>query len=599
MSDAPRWDLTTVYPSLDSAELDAALSRIKEQIGALEQLQTTQISRIDSAAPADQIGALIGEAVRRLNELRELAGTVEAYLHGFVCTDSRDTVAMRKLSEFEQLMVPAENLGTCFTAWIGGLGEALEPALAADKTASAHAFVLREMADQARFLMTPPEEALATELALSGATAWSKLQGTVTSQLTVDFELDGEQQSLPMPALINLHSHADEGVRRRAYEMELKTWHSVREPLAAAMNGVKGAGVTLNRRRGRKDALHRAIDGARIDRATLQTMLNAMEASLPVFRRYFRAKAERLGQEKLAWWNIFAPTGRAAAVYSWPQARELVLTRFAAFSPDLGALARRAFDEEWIDAEPRQGKRGGAFCMGVQGLKQSRVLCNFDGTLDQVSTIAHELGHAFHNECAFAAGKTELQSQTPMTLAETASIMCETLIAEGMLAEADDPQTELAILEARLIGDAQVIVDIYSRYLFEQEVFQRRARSELSADDLCDIMERAQKATYGDGLDADHLHPYMWTWKPHYYYADAPFYNFPYAFGLLFGLGLYAVYQQRGADFVADYRRLLASTGEASVVDLAARFGLDIRQSAFWEDSLALIETKIDRYCIL
>ncbi|HEY5159113.1 MAG TPA: M3 family metallopeptidase, partial [Anaerolineales bacterium] len=210
-----------------------------------------------------------------------------------------------------------------------------------------------------------------------------------------------------------------------------------------------------------------------------------------------------------------------------------------------------------------------------------------------------ELGHAFHNECAYRAGKTEIQQETPMTLAETASIMNETIVMEAILAQTTDPQEQLAIIETHLIGDAQVIVDIYSRYLFEKEVFERREKSELSPADLCDIMERAQKATYGDGLDEKYLHKYMWTWKPHYYYAGLSFYNFPYAFGLLFGTGLYAIYRQRGSDFVPDYKSLLASTGEASAADLAARFGIDIRSHRFWEDSLGVISKRIERYCEL
>ncbi|MCX7706827.1 MAG: M3 family metallopeptidase, partial [Anaerolineae bacterium] len=342
-----------------------------------------------------------------------------------------------------------------------------------------------------------------------------------------------------------------------------------------------------------------ALDMARIDRATLEAMLAAMEASFPAFRRYFRAKAQRLGKDRLPWWDIWAPTGKADRAFGWEETRDFILAQFATFSDDLAGLARRAFDVRWIDAEPREGKRGGAFCMGVDGIKESRVLCNFDGTLDQVSTVAHELGHAYHNPCLYMAGKTPLQSQTPMTLAETASIMCETIVMEAVLKQTTDPAEALAILETILIGQAQVIVDIYSRYLFEKEVFERRAASELSADEFCEIMTRAQRATYGDGLDERYLHPYMWTWKPHYYYPGLSFYNFPYAFGLLFGTGLYAIYQQRRAAFVPEYRALLASTGEAKAADLAARFGMDIRQRKFWEDSLAVIEERIERYCAL
>jgi pepF/M3 family oligoendopeptidase len=599
MTTPPRWDLTNVYPSLDSKEFEASVKKVKKQIGELEKFFDKNVDKTTAKTPVKKLAGLAGEAIDRFNTVYELYGTINAYIYSFVSTDSRDMLAMKKLSEFEQVGVRMQNLNTRFLAWAGKLSPVLNKVIAANPTAKAHAFMLKEAARQSRYMMSEPEEALAAELNLSGANAWEKLQGTVTSQLTVDFELDGEVKKLPMPALINLHSHPDESVRRRAYEAEMKAWDSVREPLAGAMNGVKGTTHTLNVHRGRKDSLHAPIDQSRIDRPTLEAMLGAMKASFPMFRKYFKAKAKRLGKDQLAWWDVFAPSGNSRKTYTYPEARDFILKNFNSFSPDLKAFAKRAFDKNWIDAEQRDGKRGGAFCMGVPVVKESRVLSNFDGTLDQVSTIAHELGHAFHNECAYAAGKTELQQDTPMTLAETASIMCETVVMEAILKQTSDPQEQLAILETRLIGDAQVIVDIYSRYLFEKEVFERRAGSELSADDLCEIMERAQKATYGDGLDEKYLHKYMWTWKPHYYDAGRPFYNFPYSFGLLFATGLYAIYLKRGADFVPDYKALLASTGEGTAADLAARFGIDIRSKKFWEDSLKVIGQKIDRYCKL
>jgi oligoendopeptidase F len=599
MTTPPRWDLTNVYPSLDSKKFDSAVRKARKQIAELEEFFSKRVDKTDSKTPVKKLGALAGEAIDRFNALYELSGTIRSYIYSFVSTDSHDQLAMKKQSEFEQVGVRMQNLNTRFLAWAGKLSPVMNKVIAASPTAKAHAFMLKEAARQSKYMMGEKEETLAAELSLSGSNAWSKLQGTVTSQLTVDFELDGEVKKLPTPALINLHSHPDESVRRRAYEAELKAWESVREPLAAAMNGVKGTAHSLNVRRGRTDALHAPIDMARIDRPTLEAMLGAMEASFPMFRKYFKAKARRLGKDQLDWWDVFAPIGDSNKTYSYPEARDFILENFGKFSPGLASFARRAFDQSWIDAEQREGKRGGAFCMGVPGVKESRVLCNFDGSLDQVSTIAHELGHAFHNECAYAAGKTELQQDTPMTLAETASIMCETVVMEAILAETSDPKEQLAILETRLIGDAQVIVDIYSRYLFEKEVFERRADSELSADDLCEIMERAQKATYGDGLNESHLHKYMWTWKPHYYIDGLSFYNFPYAFGLLFATGLYAIYVKRGADFVPDYKALLASTGEGTAADLAARFGIDIRSRKFWEDSLSIIGQKIERYCKL
>ncbi len=593
MTDIPRWDLSNVYPSLESAEFQAAVASVTRQIEELEKFFSENLNKADGATSPAELGALLGQSIDRFNALQELGYTIYSYIQSFVTTDSRDTLAMKKMSEFQRMMVRVQMLGTQFQAWVGKLPPALDSAIESNPTAQAHAFNLKEIAEQAKYLMSETEEGLAAELSLSSSSAWSKLQGTVTSQLTVEFELDGKTQKLPMPALINLRSHPDADVRRRAYEAENKAWDSVRESLAACMNGVKGEVNTLNKRRGREDALHSAIDAARIDRPTLEAMLGAMKDSFPMFQRYFKAKARHLGQEKLAWWDLFAPLGKTDTQYSWDEARAFILENFAKFSPEMADFARQAFDNRWIDAEQREGKRGGAFCMGVPAVKESRILSNFDGSLDQVSTLAHELGHGFHNYCAFQAGKTMIQQDTPMTLAETASIMCETIVMQAVLQKVSNPQEELAILETMLNGDSQVIVDIYSRYLFEKEVFERREKSELSPDDLSEIMERAQKETYGE-LAA--YQPYMWTWKPHYYYAGLSFYNFPYAFGLLFGTGLYAIYQQRGEAFVADYKHLLASTGEASAADLAARFGIDIRSREFWEGSLKVIEKKIERY---
>jgi pepF/M3 family oligoendopeptidase len=598
-SSNPRWDLTNVYPALDSKQFKNAVKKYKSLLDEME-IFLTKASKADSKTDSKKLGKLLGEATDRLNAIFELSGTINPFIYSYVSTDSRNKEASRAESEFEQIAVKANILNTKFQAWVGTLGKpAIQKAVKTNASANAHLFGLYEAAEQSKYLMSEAEEILAAELTLSGGNAFGKLQGIVTSQMTVDFELDGKTQKMPMPALINLRSHPDEATRRRGYEAENQAWAGVQETLAAAMNGVKGETLTLDKKRGREDAVHASLDFARIDRATLNAMLGAMKDSFPMFEKYHKHKAKLIGKDKLAWWDLFAPLGKTDKVYSWKEACEFIVDNFNKFSPELGTFAKRAFDNNWVDAEQREGKRGGAFCMGVEGVKESRILMNFDGSFDQVSTLAHELGHAFHNECAYQANKTPIQQNTPMTLAETASIMCETIVTEALLKNIQDPQEELGVLEAQIQGAAQVVVDIYSRYLFEKEVFEKRAQSELSSDDLNDIMERAQKATYGDGLDEKYLQKYMWTWKPHYYTSGFSFYNYPYAFGLLFATGLYAIYQQRGEEFVPAYKKLLASTGEARAADLADTFGINIRTKKFWADSLAIIGKRVERYCQL
>jgi pepF/M3 family oligoendopeptidase len=596
----PHWSLDGIYPGLESPEFEAAISTLKDKIGALESfMQAESISR---KGPIPTELTTIAERVEvyldRANEIAFLYSTLRAYVSGIVSTDSFNNLAKRRLSELQLLGVPVETQEVRFRGWMGeAIRQAgnLETVLQAGEKLAEHAFYLRETFEQSRYLMSEPEEALTSELMLSGGAAWEKLQETVTSQVLVPFERNNVIEELPISALQNIVRYdPDERVRRAAFEAEIKAWEGVREPLAASLNGVKGTVNTLNHHRHREDSVHAALDQARIDRETLETMMGVMAESFPMFRKYYGAKAQRLGKEQLAWWDLFAPAGESRRSFPYPQARDFILEQFRTFGERLVALAARAFDDGWIDAEPRAGKVGGAFCMKVPLLEESRILANFDGSLDQLLTLAHELGHAFHNECL--AGLTMLQRRTPMTLAETASTFCETLVTDAALRASSDSQEELAILETFLIGASQVIVDISSRFMFEKEVFERRRQAELSADDFCEIMTRCQKATYGDGLDEAHPHPYMWAWKPHYYSTGLSYYNFPYAFGLLFGLGLYAEFQKRGAAFVADYEGLLRSTGSGRAADLAGRFGIDLRVPEFWRGSLSVIEQRLERY---
>jgi pepF/M3 family oligoendopeptidase len=599
----PRWDLSNVYPGLESEPFKQAVSQVRVGLDELDEyLSIHQMGRggpVPEGGPS-AVAATLGGYLERMNALLRLYETLGSYVYSFFSTDSYNAAARRILSELEVLQVRLERQEVLFRGWVGTVAEQadlFQAALDEAGPARKHAFYLKETAEQSRYLMSTEEETLAAELSLGGARAWEKLQTVVATQIVVPFERDGRVEELPISVIQNLSTDPDGEVRRRAFEVELAAWQSHREPLAACLNGVKGAVNTLNRRRGRIDCLHQPLDQARIDRETLEAMLGAMVDAFPAFRRYYQHKAALLGKEALPWWDLFAPVGRAGRRYTFAEARDLLLEQFGVFSGRLLAMARRAFERRWIDTEPRDGKDGGGFCIPIPALEESRILCNYDGSFLQLSTLAHELGHAYHNDCQ--AGKTQLQRRTPATLAETASILVETCITEAALAWATDAQEELAILDSFLLVAGQVVVDIYSRYLFEKEVFERRAEAELSADDFCEIMLRAQRATYGDGLDARHLHPYMWAWKPHYYLASLSFYNFPYAFGLLFGLGLYAVYQERGKAFVPEYEDLLRSTGEGTAADLSARFGIEIRERAFWESSLRVIKERIERYLAL
>lgn len=582
----PVWDLESLFPTPDGPEAIAALAAIREETAALAALfdsrgvRRREIPEVDAA-----VVCLYDEATARLNALYQAIHTLGSYAGCLVAANAADEAAQRLASQVRLAWVPISQLGTRYTAWTGTLDQ--EALLPRSATARAHEHTLRQARIYAAHQMAEGEEELAAELDPSGIGGWARLHADYTALLSVPIVLGGEATALPMSAVRNLANDADREIRRTAYHAELAAWRAAEVPLAAALNGVKGAQDVLRRRRGWRDPVEPTLTGNGIDAATLAAMQEACQEAFPELRRYLRAKARLLGEERLPWYDLFAPVGTATREYSWAEAEALILEQFGRYSPRMQELAARSFRERWIDAPPRPGKEGGAFCSSVRP-GESRILMNFDGSFSWVSTLAHELGHAYHNHCL--EQRTPLQSETPSTLAETASIFCETLVYEAVLERATGEE-RLALLDASLQHHLQVVVDIHSRYLFERAVFQERATHELSPSELCGLMLDAQERTYGDGLAPDCRHPYMWAVKGHYY--GPTFYNYPYTFGLLFALGLYTRFRADPAAFRASYDELLASTGMADAATLAARYGIDLRSGCFWRESLGRVRDTI------
>ncbi|HEY4386709.1 MAG TPA: M3 family oligoendopeptidase [Ktedonobacteraceae bacterium] len=586
----PHWDMSDVYPSLTSPEFAQSFSLLEQRIAELKQLFEIHHVMEQSALAVDETLVETFEIlITSYNALLDHAKELGTYIVCFVATNSQDDVAQAKMSELQQPRVQIANLAIRLTAWIGSLD--VEALIQRSPLAEAHAHTLRQAKIRATHLMSPAEEELTTELNISGEVAWSKLYSTITSQITVPIEIEGQQQEVPMSVIRNMASDSNRETRQRAYHAELAAWEKSAVPLAAALNSIKGGVNTLSKRRHWESGLAVSLFDNSIDRQTLDAMLSAARAAFPDLRRYLHAKARALGLPRLAWYDLFAPLQTEEKRWNFDEAREFIVTQFGSYSPRLANFAARAFREQWIDAEPRPGKRDGAFCISVRK-DESRVLSNFRPSFYGVSTLAHELGHAYHN--LNLAPRTALQKSLPMTLAETASIFCETIIRNAVLRTANK-QEQISILEDALQNFCQLVIDIPSRFLFEQSVFEKRQQRELSVKEFNALMLAAQRETYGDGLDENELHPYMWAVKSHYY-SSSSFYNYPYMFGLLFGLGLYAQYQQDPETFKQGYDDLLSSTGMADAATLAARFGIDLHSEGFWRSSLDNIRSNVDRF---
>jgi pepF/M3 family oligoendopeptidase len=582
--------MTPLFPAINSPERASSLERLKQLIAAFG----TQIDTAESlkATSGPEVTAAFESLLGAGNELSDLALRNVAYLTGYTSVDSRDREAQAAASEIRILLAKAMTLRTRFTSWIGTL--VLDALLSSSESAREHEFLLRKAGIDSDHLMHPLQEDLASELNLSGGSAWETMYDEVTSQIMVPFSRDGQsEESLPMSEIRNLASDADRDVRRRAFEAELSAWKQWETPIASALNGIKGQSNTLAARRNWDSVLDGALHQNHIDRETLDAMLGAARDAAPIFQRYFDAKAKALGIEQLAFYDLFAPLPAAAPTWTWDECVAFVEEQFTSYSEKMGGLVRRSIDEAWIDVGARPGKTDGAFCMPV-GDGASRVLLNYNPSWDGVSTLAHELGHAYHNLCQEHVSPLR-QEAMPMTLAETASTFCETILREAAIEQGTEEE-QLAILEGSLQDMSQVVVDIQSRFQFEQAVLEARASRTLSPEEFCGLMEDAQRQAYGDGLDSDTLHPYMWAVKGHYYSASAAFYNYPYMFGLLFGLGLYARYQEDPETFKSGYDDLLASTGDSDAATLAARFGIDTRSREFWASSLGVIGANVDRF---
>ncbi len=591
-AELPRWDLDSLFPGVDSPELVAAIDQLAGSIEALAD-RLGVVTAVDSSTPA---GGAFDELIGRLDDVLEQFGPIEAYLYGKVSADTGDERAQARMSGVHERTIALQQIGPRLNAWLGTVDDA--ELREGSRLAADYGDLIRMARRRAAHLLSPAEEDLLAELSSSSGSAWEKLHQDVSSQILVTLDGDDEHARKPMPisAVRNLAYDADRSVRERAYTAELAAWSANAVPLAAAMNGIKGQVNVTAKRRGFASPLDEGLAANRLDRPTLDALVAAAEDAFPLFRRFLRAKARLLGLDRLAWFDLFAPVGPTTAPgeasrWDYPSSTAFVEHHFAGFSDELGGLARRAFSESWIDAGPRPGKVGGAYCMPFTG-EQSRILSNFTPSYNGMGTLAHELGHAYHNFTQH--GEPATRRGSPMVVAETASTFCETIIRQAGLREATDDD-RLVILESFLSDTTQIVLDILSRFRFEQAVFGQRAERQLSADELCGLMLEAQRSTYGEGLDSDRLHPYAWASKPHYYSTES-FYNYPYLFGQLFGIGLYAEYTAHPASFHDRYDNLLRRTGQADPAELAAEFGVDIRDEAFWATSLRSLAIDIDAF---
>ena len=548
----------------------------------------TDIDRQEPVTLDDAAVRVFETVLGSYNTVSRQESTIGTFIYCLTASDSRDQAAQTKWSEFQSHALRLSQLSTRLTAWIGSLD--IEALIERSHMALDHAFMLRSTKEYAAHLLSPAEEMLVAQLTTTGSSAWTTLYSSYASQLTVSLEVANQVRELSMSEVRKLAFEADREVRRRAYEAELAAWQRAAVPLVCALNSIVGERNLLSQCRGWTSPLEAALSANKIDGQTLDALMEAVQEAFPDFRRYLRAKARALGLQTLAWYDINAPISKSGRPWPFSDAQQFIVEQFGAYSPRLQELAKRAFREGWIDAEIRPGKVENGITFWLRN-DESRVSVNYKPVFYDVIILSHELGHAYHNKTL--AHRTMLQRQTPITLAETASAFCQTLIQKAALEQANE-QEQLVILDDSIQFLLLIIVETTALFLFEKKLCEERKRGDLSLDELKDLMLETQHQVYSDGLDQNSLHPFTWAAWPHMFLE--PFYNFQYPFGTLFAMGLYAWYRDQPEVFKTRYDDLLSSTGLASLATLVAPFGIDIQSPAFWRASLDVIRADIDRF---
>ena len=571
------WSLKEIYPSFESEEFQRDFERFSNFREVFNGL--TLEDNLES----------IKAAIAALEEFSVLSSRLGNYINLTLTANTTDETANKYRTLFGNAYAALNSAYTKVYKFIGSV----ETDITADENLKDYEFYFAEAKQQYKHLLSDELEDVIAKFSISGGDGWEQLFEAMTSG--VEGEFKGEKVTLS--EIRNMAYDADAAVRKEAYETELKMYDTIKEPIAFALNNIKQQVLTETSLRGFESPLAQTLEASRMSRQTLDALLEAIREYLPQFRAYLKHKASILGHENgLPFYDLFAPIGESSRRFTIEESKEFLLENFKGFSEDLAQMTKEAYENNYIDFLPRKGKVGGAFCSNLPFIKQSRILTNFSGSLSDVVTIAHELGHAYHG--LHIENHRVLNQEYSMPVAETASTFNENIVMNTVISEASDAE-KVALLESQLQDTTQIIVDIYSRYLFEASVFENREKSFMFSKDLEQLMLDAQKEAYGDGLDPDAMHPYMWACKPHYYSSGLSFYNFPYAFGGLFSKGLYAIYQEQPEGFVEKYQELLRATTVTSAEDTAKVLGVDVTDSAFWKKALAQVADNIEQFIAL
>jgi len=586
------WDLSPLYPAIGTPSFESLLVDYKQRL-ELAARQAASLGPIGG----DRSGQPGWETLlREFEQLEALAGGLASYVGCHAAGDARNPLYRQLEARLSALDPLREEIATALEFALQQATPAdLEPWIASSPWLAANRFFLEERRRNATLRLEPRQEQLVNRLAVDGQHAWGRLYDRLSGELRVQV-MERGQVVEKSPSQIRFDS-PERSVRENNFFAADRAWKGIRDSCADALNHLSGTRLTIYDRLGLPDHLEVPLRRNRLERSTLRAMWQAVTDRKAALVPYLQAKARLLGLPALCWYDTQAPLPQSSsdaspATINYDDGVAMVERSFRNFSPDLGDFARLSVDQRWIEAENRPGKRQGAFCTGFPAQKQSRVFMTFTNSFDNVSTLAHELGHAYHSWVL--RDQPIFLQDYPMNLAETASTFAEAVLGEERLSTSRSRAEKLSILDHMCSDAVAYLMNIHARFVFEDRFHHERRGGELSADRLSELMLEAQRETYLDALDPAGWYPDFWASKLHFYISGLPFYNFPYTFGFLLSTGLFALATELGPAFPDKYRQLLIATGcQPTEEAVRSTFGHDLGRPDFWNKSLDVVERRV------
>lgn len=582
MKYAINWDLDTIFPGGSaSPELQQRLTKLSEELtsygDAVQQFDAT----------ADQLATIMQQQEVITNGFSQCGSFINALLSADV-NDAKAKILSGQLSDLRPRF---QLTATILAKKLTELSDESFQTLLTSEALQPIAFRLKETRREGQEQLSEAEENIINTLSLDGLEAWSQHYDTLVATIEIPFtQADGTTVNLSAGQAFNkMMGDPDAAVRQQLFDTWEKIWGEKADLFSDTLNHLDGFRLSTYKLHGVDDYLKQPLEYNRLKKETLDVMWDTVQKNKQPIIDYLTRKAQLFGKEKMAWQDQDAPIilgNMEERTFSFDEAAAFIIENFYKFSPKMSSFAKKAFEKSWIEAEDRPGKRPGGYCTELPETQESRIFMTYSNSVNEVATLAHELGHAFHSSVMWDL--PALNRDYAMNVAETASTFAELIVADATLKEAKTKEEKINLLDTKMQNAIAMFMNIHARYIFENHFYQARQKGLVSTDEITEMMVNAQKESYQNGLA--NYHPHFWAAKLHFFIDDVPFYNFPYTFGYLFSMGIYAYATKQGTSFEDAYIALLRDTASMTTEELAEKhLQVDLTKPDFWQAGIDMV----------